>query len=1335
MLFTQISARPLLVAVSTFVTTFVTTLLPATTLAQNSLYQEQGQLIRAPRALGVLGDNLFGDTVNYYNGALSFSQTDVSLPGNDALPMAVTRTFNAGSAITTKGHFGNWELDIPRMSGTFSKTDGWTSFTATGGRTNQRCSQFGSPRTALGIEGTQFVGAAFAAREFWHGNFISVPGGGSQEVLRRNPSNANIPQDGNSYPLVTKSLWSIRCLPTLANAGGLSPDHVDAGEGFLAVSPDGTKYQFDWLARRTTNDLTKSTLETVGLTTPQDESSLTITPVDTGEDPNLVNKIGLLLRVEVWLMPTKITDKHGNTITYTYDTTDPWKVTKMVASDGRSLTFTYLNTGVAETHQIDTVFDGTRTWRYNYQPGVSSTFNGILSLVTNPDGSQWKVGGIEPLARNIRHTTAPTCENPGVLNPFVLSGNMTHPSGAVGTFTLTPTLHGRSQVDEDCISTPEGDSQLALNPRYFDQHSLTQKTITGPGLPSMTWLAQYSPATASWASCPTCPAAKTTTVTDPKNDVTRYTFGTRFRVNEGLLLQTDTGFNGSTALRTVTQRYRAVDPNAGPYVNPVGYSDQNRGDGDLSALLLPIEERITTQQGVSFNWNAANFDTKARATTVTRASSLGFLRTEKTVFTDIPSKWVLGLTASVTETGSGLVMQSNTYDTTNGNMLSMTRFGHLQETRSYHPDGTLKTKADGAGRITNFANYKRGLAQNVSYPDGTNESALVNNIGLITSTTDALGFSTNYGYDAAGRLSRIIYPSGDSTGWNDTTITTEQVNTDEYGIAPGHWKQTVATGNGVSVTYLDGFWRPVLGRNYDAANEAATRKMVLRKFDHKGQTTFESYPQRNITSVTAAPAGTATLYDALSRPTQIDADSELGKLSTRFAYLNGFQKRITNPRGNATTSSYQVFDEPTESALTNIIEPESVTLGILRDVFGKPKSVTRSGPGVSATRSYVYDAKQRLCKTIEPETGATVQTYDAANNTLWRAAGLNLPSAACDDTSVPAANKVSYSYDTRNRLTATAYGDGSPAITRSYTADGLPQTVTSNGLTWTTSYNRRRLPVMESLPVNGTTYNLSSAYDANGHLSQITYPNGLVINHTPNAVGEATQVGKYATGISYHPNGAIAGFTYGNGIVHTLTLNTRNLPTESKDTGILRDLYNYDANANVVGIGDQQENLSSRSMSYDGLDRLTSANAPNLWGMASYTYDALDNLRSSAVGTRSSNHTYDLGGTNRLLSISTNGSVSNYLYDAQGNITQRGAQGFKFDLANRMSSATGKASYSYDGMGHRTKMLASDGSTRLQIYSQAGQLWYATQSATGGKPASTTNYIYLHRGLIAEVNQ
>lgn len=48
-------------------------------------------------------------------------------------------------------------------------------------------------------------------------------------------------------------------------------------------------------------------------------------------------------------------------------------------------------------------------------------------------------------------------------------------------------------------------------------------------------------------------------------------------------------------------------------------------------------------------------------------------------------------------------------------------------------------------------------------------------------------------------------------------------------------------------------------------------------------------------------------------------------------------------------------------------------MSIPRDLFGKPSSITRSGGGASATRSYVYDPYQRLCKTIEPESGATIQ--------------------------------------------------------------------------------------------------------------------------------------------------------------------------------------------------------------------------------------------------------------------------------------------------------------------------------------------------------------------------
>jgi YD repeat-containing protein len=60
-------------------------------------------------------------------------------------------------------------------------------------------------------------------------------------------------------------------------------------------------------------------------------------------------------------------------------------------------------------------------------------------------------------------------------------------------------------------------------------------------------------------------------------------------------------------------------------------------------------------------------------------------------------------------------------------------------------------------------------------------------------------------------------------------------------------------------------------------------------------------------------------------------------------------------------------------------------------------TITRAGGGSSATRRYYYDAHQRLCRTVEPETGATVQDYDGAGNVAWRASGLPVTgSSACD---------------------------------------------------------------------------------------------------------------------------------------------------------------------------------------------------------------------------------------------------------------------------------------------------------------------------------------------------
>ena len=481
--------------------------------------------------------------------------------------------------------------------------------------------------------------------------------------------------------------------------------------------------------------------------------------------------------------------------------------------------------------------------------------------------------------------------------------------------------------------------------------------------------------------------------------------------------------------------------------------------------------------------------------------------------------------------------------------------------------------------------------------------------------------------------------------------------------------------------------------------------------------------------------GSSTAYDGLGRPINTFADSELGLLTTSIAYLSGFQKSVTNPRGFATTTSYQTFDEPSESAIATTAAPEGMSVAIGRDVFGKPTSITRSGAyygsgPASVTRSYVYDINQRLCKTVELETGATIQAYDAANNIAWRASGLGLTStASCDTASAPAASKVAYTYDARNRLTGTGFGDGSPSIGRSYTPDGLPAVVTSSGTTWYYYYNKRRLLVQETLNFDGSQYwGIGWDYNPNSHLDQLRYPDGAAVPYAPNALGEATQVGAYASGVSHHPNGAVASYTLGNGIVHSLTQNTRGLPLVNRDAGVMQDLYAFDANGNVNAITDQQEGVSTRAMGYDALDRLTAANAPSVWGTASYRYDALGNLKTSIVGGRSSDHIFNA--SNRLETINTNGVYTGYAYDAQGNITGRGTQGFYFDQGNRMTLATGVASYIYDGHGRRTSTVNVNGGYRKEAYSQSGQMLFGQTQQ--GMVVRDTHYVYLGGKLIAE---
>ena len=102
-------------------------------------------------------------------------------------------------------------------------------------------------------------------------------------------------------------------------------------------------------------------------------------------------------------------------------------------------------------------------------------------------------------------------------------------------------------------------------------------------------------------------------------------------------------------------------------------------------------------------------------------------------------------------------------------------------------------------------------------------------------------------------------------------------------------------------------------------------------------------------------------------------------------------------------------------------------------------------------------------------------------------------------------------------------------------------------------------------------------------------------------------------------------------------------------------------------------------MTYDAVDRLqtATANGSGMWGTATYSVDGLGNMREVTVTTgANARHTvlnYDAT-TNRVTSLSGSSALT-FGYDSQGNLSTRGSAGYVFDQGNRLSSATGKASY------------------------------------------------------------
>ncbi|MCC8536227.1 RHS repeat-associated core domain-containing protein [Xanthomonas axonopodis pv. poinsettiicola] len=506
----------------------------------------------------------------------------------------------------------------------------------------------------------------------------------------------------------------------------------------------------------------------------------------------------------------------------------------------------------------------------------------------------------------------------------------------------------------------------------------------------------------------------------------------------------------------------------------------------------------------------------------------------------------------------------------------------------------------------------------------------------------------------------------------------------------------------------------------------------------------------NIDGVGAGQGSTYTIMGwacSTGRNASIDVHAYLGGPAGSGTFFAAVSANQASEAGVASACRAQGgayrFSIPLDAAARQRYANQLIYIHGISPVGAANNLIANSGafrvpPPVSIARRYVYDEYQRLCKTIEPETGATVVDYDAAGNIGWTASGLSLPDTqACNREEALASGRVVLrTYDARNRLSWLSFPDKNGDQRWTYTPDGLPariETTTTDGggktVVNTYQYNRRRLLIGEGTG-GWTSWSVGYGYDANGALASQVYPSGLSVDYAPNALGQPTRVGAYATGVGYHPNGAIARFTYGNGVVHSMSMNARQLPAMVSDAGAQQYQYQYDPNGNVSAILDQTRGDGySRTMEYDARDRLRVAASPSFGGTGAhrYTYDAQDNLRTHVTGDTSYEYYYD--GANRLtnlMNVATGASVVGLSYDVQGNLSNKNGQAYTFSQGNRLRSVANKEWYAYDGYGRRV-IACGSAACNYQLYSQLGQLLY-TQDARKG---INTDYIYLAGSVVA----
>ena len=1222
----------------------------------------------ADERLRAFGDNLMGEGIDAHTGSLSFEQTDISIPGNSGLSVALSRKLSSGWHYhqDVDAEFGDWELSVPRIKVTSAAP--WTG--------NRCTSSYSTLFPIITRSANQNNGGGTASithpADYSQGVQLDVPGYGTQQILKKNGTSPQVPAIATH---VTPKNWYLKC-------GAAS----DGGQGFIGTAPNGDVYRFDKFFSHRAKDL------------------------------GWIGAAPLQRHVYI-LAATQVTDVNGNWVKYNYDSTG--RLTKIHSNDLREIILSYSGS----SKLISSATTNGRTWAYDYRDttfhlpdwdadystaSAGALSSQVLEEVTQPDTYSWLYN-----LDGMKASPGPAllCEN----KQFTLS--ITHPYGTVGTFVIKDTDHrfglNHMQTSNNCPDAEPWPSSGGA-PVYFYTTttavmSTLSKTLTSANTPTASWTYTYEQDNGPSGSS-SGDRTNWTEVQTPTNHIT-YIHGWNAEADAGNLLKKETRKSaGSAILDTTEYTYFRQGVGGYSFVNSPGAKTEKL---TLSSIAQQYGDTYTSTSTFNTSLSASDYSFGNPVQTSIHSNISTTPRTTITTYEHNTSKWILGLPKTVTTNGRDMA----TYDyDSKGRKITETRNGAPYATYTYYNGGVAKgmiyTATDANGRTTKAYSWKRGTAQRIKRPDNFSNYQYVDDNGWLTSSKDPYGTIITYSRDNMGRLTTYAPPSP----WTPTTIS--------YDFT-GDITQTISKGAAETTISYDSMFRPTLVKTADTGT--GWESYVKTEYDAAGQAVFTSFPSANSNPI----AGTSTTYDGLGRVIKTRENVGLN-VTTLVKYFNQHRIRTTDPKGNHTLTYYDGYAGPGKGEVIRINQPEGITTRIYRNVWGQIDRVQQSGSGSGGFKNeshyYNYNTRNQLCRYYTQSGRGVVYAYDAAGQMVAYNKGKGY-GTTCD---TPAGTGlVNLSYDVMGRLITTDYADpNTPDITRTYDRNSNVLTVNrgtgANAVNWSYAYDNLNNLITENLSVDGGAkdFPMSYGYDNDGFMDFRVLPSGRILNIENDGLGRLNKVSEsgqiYAQNVSYHASGAIAAMAYGNGQNFTQTLTARLQPEHmiSQKNGVkaLDLFYTYEERGKVTDINSALSG-DDRTYAYDNLGRLTSATGP--WGSSAYDYDVLGNIMQKTVGGRVLNMTYSA--TNRLIShTDTGGPARSLSYDTHGNVTWLGAQRFKYDMSDQPYQLLGTVTgdYVYDGNLKRVKSVVA-GKTIYNVYDASGTLVHVDEVTDG----RTTDYI------------